>query len=48
MESVRCPLCDGEVRVPVGATVGDLVSCIDCGAEFEVASKDPLALEEAP
>jgi alpha-aminoadipate carrier protein LysW len=33
---VRCPGCDGELEVPNDALSGEIVSCPDCGQEYEV------------
>ena len=31
-----CPDCEAEIRVPEGTTLGEIVSCPDCGLELEV------------
>jgi len=33
----RCTECDAVIVVPGDAIVGEIVSCKDCGAEYEVA-----------
>jgi alpha-aminoadipate/glutamate carrier protein LysW len=33
----RCTECDAVIAVPSDAIVGEIVSCKDCGAEYEVA-----------
>ncbi len=33
---VACPECGGEVSIPQDALQGEIVSCPDCSAEFEV------------
>jgi len=33
----RCIECDAVIVVPSDAIVGEIVSCKDCGAEYEVA-----------
>ncbi|HYB45372.1 MAG TPA: alpha-aminoadipate/glutamate carrier protein LysW/ArgW [Nitrososphaerales archaeon] len=33
----RCSECDAVIVVPSDAIVGEIVSCKDCGAEYEVA-----------
>jgi alpha-aminoadipate carrier protein LysW len=47
MASVKCPVCDAEVKV-AEAMLGELVTCGDCGVELEVTSLSPLTVEEAP
>jgi alpha-aminoadipate carrier protein LysW len=32
----KCPDCEGEIRVPDDATVGEIVSCPDCGLDLEI------------
>jgi alpha-aminoadipate carrier protein LysW len=43
-----CPDCDGEIRIPDGAAVGEIVSCPDCGLELEIKgiSGDRVDLRE--
>lgn len=43
-----CPVCDAEVALPPDAIVSELLSCVECGTELEVASLTPPALREAP
>lgn len=33
---VKCPDCEGEIKVPDDAIAGEIVSCPDCGQEYEV------------
>ena len=33
----KCADCDAGVAIPVDAIVGEIVSCKECGAEYEVA-----------
>jgi alpha-aminoadipate carrier protein LysW len=33
----RCTDCDASVPIPEDALVGEIVSCKECGAEYEVA-----------
>ena len=33
----KCKECDAAISVPTDAIVGEIVSCKDCGAEYEVA-----------
>ncbi|MCW4033585.1 MAG: alpha-aminoadipate/glutamate carrier protein LysW/ArgW [Candidatus Bathyarchaeota archaeon] len=36
MTKFNCPECSGEIEVPDDAMQGEIVSCPDCGEEFEV------------
>jgi alpha-aminoadipate carrier protein LysW len=36
----KCPDCQGEIKVPDGAAVGEIVSCPDCGLELEIKQID--------
>jgi len=36
----NCPECDASLGIPEDADVGEIVSCQDCGADYEIASKD--------
>ena len=47
MATVKCPVCDADVKVE-DAMVGELLTCADCGVELEVTSLSPLTVEEAP
>lgn len=41
----KCVDCDATVTVPQDAIVGEIVSCKDCGTEYEVAEiKDGTAV----
>lgn len=35
-ELTTCPDCQGEIKLPDGAMIGEIVSCPDCGLELEV------------
>lgn len=48
MNTINCPVCDGEVELPADTLVGEIIACPDCGTELEVLSLDPLRVEEAP
>ena len=42
-----CPECDADLDVDeYDVDKGDIVSCPDCGKNFEVAGTSPLELEE--
>ena len=36
----RCDECDGEVSIPGDALSGEIVTCPECGASFELVSGD--------
>jgi len=39
---LNCPECDGSLAVPPDAIQGEIVSCKDCGASYElVRSSNP-------
>ena len=46
--SVKCCVCEADVKVGSDMIVGELITCADCGTELEVVSISPLALQEAP
>ena len=35
--NTNCAECDAQIAVPTDAIVGEIVSCKDCGTEYEVA-----------
>jgi len=37
---MNCQECDATLNIPEDASVGEIVSCPDCGADFEIARKD--------
>ena len=45
----RCPKCDAEIRIPDDARKGEIVSCPDCGQDFEIEFREANAcrLKEA-
>ena len=45
--TVECPECFGEITVE-NVMESEIVQCAECGAELEVVSLEPLALEPAP
>jgi alpha-aminoadipate carrier protein LysW len=34
----KCPECEADMKVADDAIVGEIISCQDCGADYEVAS----------
>lgn len=48
MVKVRCLECDRELNVPDDAVDGEIVTCPDCGANYEVArSNGKITLKPA-
>ena len=45
---VNCPECDTVMEVKEGTMKGEILECNDCGAELEVTSTEPVALQLAP
>ena len=37
MESYKCPESDGDIKISDDALNGEIVSCPDCGEEYEVS-----------
>ena len=46
---IECQECGADISVPADAVVGEIVTCPDCGGDFEIASKtqDTLGLKPA-
>ena len=42
---MKCPECDADLNIPEDAAVGEIVSCSDCGADYEISKKDALQLK---
>ena len=36
---MNCPECDASLNIPNDASVGEIISCPDCGADFELSKK---------
>lgn len=34
-----CPECDADISVPSDAIVGEIISCPDCGTDYEIFEK---------
>jgi alpha-aminoadipate carrier protein LysW len=45
---VECPECAGNVELPEGTEVGEVITCPDCSANLEVTSTNPPAVQRAP
>lgn len=48
MASVNCPECDASIEIERDTLAGEIVTCVDCSAELEVTSLEPLTVELAP
>ena len=42
---MNCPECDAGLSIPDDASVGEIISCPDCGADYEIAKKDGPSVE---
>jgi len=42
---MKCPECDAELNIPEDTAVGEIVSCSDCGADYEISKKDSNTVE---
>ena len=44
----KCSECDADIYTPTDALEGEIVTCADCGASFElIGSSDPFSLKPA-
>jgi alpha-aminoadipate carrier protein LysW len=37
---VKCPECDAEIKIPSDSIEGEIVTCPDCGASYELVKED--------
>ena len=37
MKAVKCTDCDGEIKMPDDVVIGEIVTCPDCGSDFEIS-----------
>lgn len=44
----KCTECDGELTIPDDVINGEIVTCPDCGMDFEVNIKDSDEIELKP
>lgn len=44
----ECKDCDGQITVTQDAMVGEIITCPDCGADFEIVSKREDTIEIKP
>jgi alpha-aminoadipate carrier protein LysW len=45
---VECQECGADISVPEDAVVGEIVTCPDCGGDYEIASKVSDKVELKP
>jgi len=48
MQTTQCPVCSSDVIIDDGSAEKDLVSCLNCGTELEIATLHPLLLSPLP
>ena len=36
----KCPECDAEIKIPDDSMEGEIVSCPDCGASYELVKSE--------
>ncbi|MDW0314247.1 MAG: alpha-aminoadipate/glutamate carrier protein LysW/ArgW [Nitrososphaeraceae archaeon] len=46
--NIECKDCGAEIKAPDDTVVGEIVTCPDCGADFEIVSKTAEKLEIKP
>ena len=44
-KNMNCPECDANMNIPEDAAVGEIVSCGDCGADYESSKKEDSNIE---
>ena len=42
IKNMNCPECDAKLNIPEDAAVGEIVSCADCGADYEISKKERI------
>lgn len=45
MRTTQCPICSSDVIIDEGSSEKDLITCLNCDAELEIVSLQPLQLE---
>ncbi len=45
MRTTQCPICSSDIIIEEEASEKDLANCLNCGAELEIISLQPLLLE---
>lgn len=44
----ECVVCGSDLELNNDIVAGELVDCDDCGSELEIASLNPITIQEAP
>jgi alpha-aminoadipate carrier protein LysW len=44
----ECQECGAEIKIPDDSLVGEIVTCPDCGADFEIANKTQNSVDLKP
>jgi alpha-aminoadipate carrier protein LysW len=44
----ECQECGAEIKIPEDSLVGEIVTCPDCGADFEIANKTQNGVDLKP
>lgn len=47
-DALECPECGAAVTLPADVMEGEILSCGDCGVEWEVVKGEPFQLVRAP
>ncbi len=47
-QKVECQECGADISVPEDSVVGEIVTCPDCGGDFEISSKGKDKVELKP
>jgi len=45
MVNYKCSECDGNIKIPDDALDGEIVSCPDCGEEYEISFNEEKEIE---
>ncbi len=45
---IECPECAGALALPADVMEGEILSCDECGVEWEVVGGEPLSVVRAP
>ncbi len=45
MQTTQCPICLSDIIIEEEASEKDLVTCLNCGAELEIVTLQPLQLD---
>ncbi len=45
---IKCPECDADLTIPEDVISGEIISCLECGMDFEVTVSDEDNIEIRP